>query len=160
MGNILNRKIKFTMRVIALLAITLCAISAVHPSKMLRQMTLGSFPADISVCADVPESVLQAFQATFDAQPAKGSTISVHLDGTATTDLNITTIQVATTFGGNVVQTDKFKYGKDIKAGENMHWDYQQYLPGFTPSGAYTLRVEFLDASGKSNACAAVNLTL
>lgn len=148
------------MKSLTLLALTLLAVSAVHGTKMLRQLTLGSFPTDISVCDDVPDSGIQAFQGTWDAKPTKASTISVHIDGTVTNDMTITTIQVATTFDGNVVQTDKFPLGKDYKSGDNFHWDYKQYLPGFTPSGDYTLRITFLDAAGTSNGCAAAKLTL
>merc|ERR1712166_125764 len=154
MGNILNTKIKFVMKAFTLLAIAMCAISAVQTSKMLRQITLGSVPADIAVCSDVPDSNIQQFQGVWDVAPAKATTISVHMDGTVIADMTITTIQVATSFGGTVVQTDKFAYGKDLKAGDNMHWDYKQYLPGFTPSGDYSLRITFLDASAKSNGCA------
>ena len=144
-----------------LLVLFACAISASNSMKLLGASGLGSVPCDINTCEDTPDSELQGFQATWDNTPAKGSTISAHLDATTIADMTIKTISVQTTYGGNVVSTNNYDYGsKKFAAGDNMHWDLQQYLPGFTPSGAYTLRITFVDEAGASHGCAAVNLTL
>merc|ERR1711874_756950 len=155
MGNYKNiKKRQTTMKLFILIA----SLVLISQSQSLRM--LGAVPADISDCPDSTNQMITNFQANWDNTPAKGATIGASLDSTALVDVTIKSIRVQTFYQGTTAQVDNFDYGKSAAAGENLHWYYQQYLPSFTPSGAYTLQVDYLDNDGVSQGCAIVNLSV
>ena len=145
---------------VVLLAVFANAFCMMRP---LALKSLGTVPITISDCyADARDELFQ-YQGTWAAQPQAGQTVDVSVTAYSKgpdASVHVTECEVKTIFQGATVNTTQAPVNQDVALGGQLNWEYKQYIPRFSPSGAYILEASFKDSNGKELGCAKVNFNL
>ena len=150
-------------------AITSVVLLAVFANAfcMMRPLTLksiyGTIPITIADCYGDSHTPLIGYNGTWAAQPQAGQSVDVTVNAIfqgPDASMHVESCVVNTIFQGASVNTTTAKVNEDVAIGTQLTWEYSQYIPRFSPKGAYILEASFKDSNGNEVGCAKVNFNL
>ena len=145
-------------------AITSILVLAVFATASCNMRPLGlkslqTVPITISDLANSQDALLN-YQGTWTAQPQAGKTCDGNIQAISTQNIHVDEVEVSTVFDGATVNTTTVHVGQDVAAGAQLAFHYGQYIPRFSPAGAYILELSFKNSSGSEVGKAKVNFNL
>merc|ERR1711884_63811 len=142
--------------VLALFASTFCT---------MRPLSLKAFetiPINITDCYSGAKPLIQ-YTGTWAAQPQAGQTVDVTVNALSQgpeMNYHVAVCDVKTIFNGAQVNETNAPVNQDVAIGGPLKWEYKQYIPRFSPAGAYILEASFKTSDNVEVGCAKVTFNL
>jgi hypothetical protein len=119
---------------------------------------LGSVNWPFTNCAS--GSPISPSAVNLDSQPSKGAAEGVNVLGTVNGAVTLKQVQIVTLLNGTPLNTQYDPNTSSYQQGDAFNYRFSITIPGFAPSGAYSVSMTFQAADGSTQGCINVAFNL
>lgn len=119
---------------------------------------LGSVNWPFTNCAAHSPIVVKSF--ALATKPAKGAAEGLVAKGSVDSAVNLKQVQIVTLLNGIPLNTQYDKNTKSYQQGDAFDYKFSVTIPGFAPSGKYSISLTFQEQNGSTAGCVHVEFTL
>lgn len=105
-------------------------------------------------------SPLQITSFSLSVTPAKGAAEGLVARGTANGAVSLKQVQIVTLLNGTPLNTQYDPNTKSYQQGDSFDYNFSVTIPGFAPSGAYSITMTFQQQDGSTAGCVHVGFNL
>lgn len=121
-------------------------------------LSLGSVNWPFTNCGGASDA-LKVSAVSLDSQPTKGAADEITVMGTMGEAVTLKQVQIVTLLNGTPLNTQYDPNTNSYQAGDSLKYVFSVTIPGFAPSGAYSVALTFQDSNGNKG-CVNVAFTL
>jgi hypothetical protein len=122
-------------------------------------LSLGSVNWPFTNCGSGSDP-LTVSSVALDSQPSKGSAEGINILGTLNNAVTLKQVQIVTYLNGTPLNTQYDPNTNSYQAGDPINYRFSVTIPGFAPSGSYSVSLTFQDGNTSSKGCVKVDFNL